>query len=414
MFRLHAKRWPGREPRDSVRRVTTYRELFGIREFRVLFGARLFAMIGVVVAGLALGTQLYDETRSPLITAVALFGGPLVQVVTARFLLASSDLLRPRTAMIAVACVTTTTSLLQLLPGLTWWSRLAILAAGYMVLAATSGTVIALLADIVPEQAFILARATLNLTVGGMQILGYGVGALLLAWLQPSSLFAVAAVASVIAGIVVRLGLADHPPRATGRVVERTRQVNRELLGSPVVLPLLLMMWVPNGLVVGCEALFIPYAGDAGGYLFAAGAAGMLAGDVVVGRFLPDAVRDRMILPMRVLLAVPFLAFPLDLPAGLLVALVFVSAFGYPAALPLQERLVRHTRQDIRGQVFGLSSTGLMAGQAVGAALAGGLAQVLDDAGQAMAVMAVLSLLTTAVLTPGLRRSAVIPGQVRA
>lgn len=389
--------------------MTTYREIFGIREFRVLFVGRLFAMVGVVLSSLALGTVMYDQTGSPLLTAISLFGGPLVQLVAARHLLASSDLMRPRTAMVLTAGVATTTAALQLLPGLTWWMRFLILAADYVALAATSGTVIALLSDIVPKDAFVLARATMNITVGGMQVIGYGVGALLLAALSPSWLFGIATISGVVSGLIIRLGMSDHPPRATGKVVERSRRVNRELLRSPIVLPLLLMMWIPNGLIVGCEALFIPYAGDKAGYLFAAGAVGMLTGDIVIGRFLSEGLRDRLILPLRALLALPFLAFPLSLPMPAVIALVTVSAVAYPASLPMQERLIWHTREDIRGQVFGLSGTGLMTGQAVGAVLAGGIAQLLDGpraAGWAMAAMAVLSLLVTAVLTPTLSRSA--------
>ena len=37
--------------------------------------------------------------------------------------------------------------------------------------------------------------------------------------------------------------------------------------------------------MVGCEALFVPYAGPRAGWLLAAGAAGMMTGDLV-GRFL--------------------------------------------------------------------------------------------------------------------------------
>jgi hypothetical protein len=267
--------------------MMTYREVFAIREFRVLFVVRLFTMTGVVVAGLALGTVMYDQTGSPFLTAVALFGGPLVQLITARYLLASSDLLRPRTAMIFMAGIATTTASLQMIPGLSWWVRFLILAGGYVAMAATSGTVLALLADIVPRDAFVLARATMNITVGGMQIIGNGVGALLLAVLAPSWLFGIAALVGVSAGVTARIGLSDRPPRAAGKIVERSRRVNRELLTSPVVQPVYLMMWVPNGLVVGCEALFIPYAAHHAGYLFAAGAVGMLAGDIVVGRSSP-------------------------------------------------------------------------------------------------------------------------------
>ncbi|WP_328424272.1 MFS transporter [Streptomyces sp. NBC_00443] len=387
----------------------TYREIFGIREFRALFVARLFAMTGVVFSSLALGTVMYHETRSPFLTAISLFGGPLVQLVAGRYLLASSDLLRPRTAVVLMAGVSTTTAALQTLPGLNWWMRFLILAGGYAAMAATSGAVIALLSDIVPKESFVLARATMNVTVGGTQIIGNGVGAVLLLVVSPSWLFGIAALGGVTAGVTARLGLPNRPPRAQGKVVERSRRINRELLTSPVIRPLYLMMWVPGGLIVGCEALFIPYARDHAGYLLAAGAAGMLAGDILVGRFTPEAPRDRLIVPLSALLAVPFLVFPLSPPVPVAAALVGLSAFGNAALLPLQERLVGQTREDVRGQAFGLSSTGLMVGQGLGAVLAGGIAQLLAGArsvGWAMNAMAMLSLMLTALLSKGLRRSA--------
>ncbi|MER6677566.1 hypothetical protein [Streptomyces sp. NPDC000983] len=53
--------------------------------------ARLCAMTGAVLSGLALGTVMSDETGSPSLTAAALVGGPLVQLVLARHLPATSD-----------------------------------------------------------------------------------------------------------------------------------------------------------------------------------------------------------------------------------------------------------------------------------------------------------------------------------
>jgi hypothetical protein len=60
------------------------------------------------------------------------------------------------------------------------------------------------------------------------------------------------------------------------RQYRTSRPANRRLLGSPVTRPLYIALWVPNGLVVGCESLFVPYgnAASAGhgsltGWLFA-------------------------------------------------------------------------------------------------------------------------------------------------
>lgn len=390
--------------------MRTYRELFGLREFRVLFGIRLIAMLAAVVGNLAIGTVIYDVTRSPLLTALSLFGGPLISLVTSQFLLAVPDLMRPRGLLMLTALAIGVGDLLQLIPGLPLGGRFAILAVSYVVLAATSGTAIGLLADIVPTEAFVLARSTLNITVGGMQILGYAVGAVLLAAVRPVDLFWISGGAGLLAALWVRLGLRDHPPRAAGSVVARTRATNRALLSSPVVRPIFLMMWIPNGLVVGCEAVYIPYAGAHSGFLYAATAVGMLAGDVVIGRFIPNRVGDRLVVPLRVLLALPFTLFFLLPPLPVAAVLGLVAAFGYPAGLPLQERLVRHIPEDTRGQGFGLASTGMMLGQSVGAIISGSLSSLLGGhssaAGHAMTVMAVLSLTATTLIAPGLRRSA--------
>jgi MFS family permease len=389
--------------------VRTYTEIFGIREFRVLFIARCFFMAGVVVGGLALGTLMYAETGSAILSALAMFGGPLVQLVSSQFLLATADLVRPRSAMVWVGLTAGITDLLQTIPGMAWGWRFALLAVGYVLAAATSGTVVGLLSDIVPKEAFVLGRSTLNITVGGMQILGNGLGAALLLVMTTTHLFFLSGTISIIGALIARVGLADHPPRATGKVVQRTRAVNRALLSSRVVRPIYLMMWVPNGLVVGCEAVFIPYAGQRAGLLFGAGAAGMLLGDIVIGRFVHDPLRDRLVIPLRLLLAVPFLAFWLHPPLGIACLLALVASFGYPAALPIQERLIGHTDREARGQVFGLAGTGLMLGQALGAIIAGLIAQWLGSgspaAAQTMLVMAALSITATLAIRPGFTRS---------
>lgn len=389
--------------------MRTYGEIFGIREFRVLFLARSFFMAGVVIGGLALGTLMYAATGSPVLTALAMFGGPLVQLVSSHFLLATADLVRPRSAMVWVGLTAGATDLLQTVPGMAWGWRFALLAVGYVLAAATSGTVIGLLSDIVPSDAFVLGRSTLNITVGGMQVLGNALGAVLLVALTTTDLFFLSGAVCIAGAAIARLGLGDHPPRATGKVVERTRAVNRDLLGSRIIRPIYLMLWIPNGLVVGCEAVFIPFAGQRAGWLFGAGAAGMLCGDIVIGRFVHDPLRDRLTIPLRLLLAVPFLAFWLHPALWLACVLALVASFGYSASLPIQERLVGHTDHHARGQVFGLAGTGLMLGQAVGAVIAGGIAQRLgagsDAAARTMLVMAVLSIIATLTITPGFTRS---------
>jgi hypothetical protein len=100
----------GRRDDLAGQTVPTYRQLFAIREFRVLFVNRCVVMISVAASGLALGTITYDDTRSPVLTGLSMFGGPLV-----------SD---------ALQCV----------PGLPWQLRFLLLAIPYVVNSMFSGT----------------------------------------------------------------------------------------------------------------------------------------------------------------------------------------------------------------------------------------------------------------------------------
>lgn len=390
--------------------MKTYRELFRLREFRVLFASQCLMMAAVAVGGLALGTITYATTGSPVLTSLAMFGGPLVRLVGTAFLGSMSDLLRPRQALVIVGSVACLSDLAQALPGLHWGTRFAILAVPWVLLSMTGGTAMALMSEIVPRDAFVLGRSTINIAIGAMQVVGYGLGGLLLLVLSTTDLFLTAALLSGATILLSRFGIADHPPRATGGgAVARTHAVNRHLLGSRVLCPVYLALWVPNGLVVGCESLFVPYAAERAGYLFAATAAGMLAGDIIIGRFVGEALRDKLVEPLRLLLALPYLGFLVIPSVPVAAVLGLVASAGYAASLPLQDRLLDGTATDIRGQVLGLYSTGLMVGQALGALLAGAVAQALGgshtDVAHAAVAMSALSLVVTLSLTRGLRRS---------
>lgn len=387
--------------------MRTYRELFAVPEFRVLFLVRCVTMAAISIGSLALGTTTYASTGSTVLTALAMFGGPLISLLGSATVLSASDAIGPRRASTVMPIAYAVAFWLQALPHLSWGWRFVILAIPFLAGSATSGSTMRLLHEIVPPDGFVLGRATLNIAVGVMQVAGFGLGGLLLVSFSPASLFLVAGAAAAMAALTLRLGLTERPGVASDRgLVTRTREVNRALLGSPVTRPLYLAMWVPNGLIVGCEALFVPYAGQAGaGYLFAAGAAGMLLGDVVVGRFVPPRHRERIIEPLRMLLALPYLGFYFSPPLAIALVLGFVASAGYSASLPLQERLVAAGGPETRGHAFGLYSTGLMVGQAIGAAIGGALAVELG-ATYAIGTLAVASLCVTVALVPGLKRSA--------
>ncbi|WP_336032762.1 MFS transporter [Geodermatophilus sp. FMUSA9-8] len=386
--------------------MLTYRALFASPEFRALWTAGALTTAASTTSSLALAVLVHRTTGSALLTAVAMFGPSAAQALGATTLMSAADASPPRRTLLLVAAASTAALALQAPPGLPTPVRLLLVVGVAYVTSVGSGARWGLLADVVPAAAYPLARSTMNVAVGAFQVVGFAVGGLLLTALTTAQVFVLAALVSAAALPVLRLGVAERAPRRSGRAgLAETVRGNRLLLAHRDTRTLLVALCVPNGLVVGCEALFVPYAGERAGWLLVAGAAGMTAGDLVVGRFLTPAARRRSNTALRLLLAVPFLAFALAPGIPLAAVLVGVATVGYAAALAQQEWLVALTPGELRGQVLGVESALRMTGQGVFAAAAGALAD-LSAPGAVMAGLAAASVLVSLVLAPGLRRAA--------
>jgi hypothetical protein len=386
--------------------VRTYRHLFMIAEFRALLFSFALVIAASTAQGLALATLVFERTASPALAAFSLFGSAFGQLFSIAVLLSAADRVRPRQALTFLPVLLATATLLLAVPDLPVPLIMIIVLIGGVIGSVGGAVRWGLLAEVLPEDGYVLGRSVMQMTVGGMQITGFGAGALLLPLVPPRTLLLLATAVFLIASLAARLGLSERPPRALGRTSRaETWRVNKLLWQTPRVPPVYLALWIPNGLVVGAEALFIPYAGDRAGLLFMAGALGMLTGDALAGRWLTPALRRRLITPARLLLAAPYLLFALQPTAGAAAALVAVASLGFAAGLMLQEQLMRLTPLDARGQALGLHSAGMLTMQCVSAVAAGLLAEVLPTH-DVMALLAVASLLITVALTPALRRGA--------
>lgn len=361
------------------------------------------------VASLSLGTLVYAQTGSPLLAAAAMFGPSLVQLAGASMLMSAADTLRPRQALTTVCAATTVTRALQAALPLAPLTRLLIALAGAFVMSIGGGVRWGLLTEALPQGQYALARSAMNVSVGVMQVLGFAVGGSLLHLLALDQVLWVAAALAALAVPVTWTGIGDRRPRRTGRTgLGETWRGNRILLKVPSTRPLLLALTIPNGLVAGCEALFVPYAGEAAAALFVAGAAGMLVGDVLVGRVFKPAQRRASARWLRWWLALPFLFFVLQPSPPVAALLAACACLGYAATLVQQELLVELTPRDLSGQVLGAESAARATCQGLGALLAGALAEVIDP-GTTIAALAVVTLLVSAALTRPLTRGTQLP-----
>jgi predicted MFS family arabinose efflux permease len=390
-------------PLRRLRRMRTYRELLRSPEFGPLFATSSVQVAASTVSGLALGTLVYAATRSPLLSALSMFGSSFAQVIGAVALLSASDRLPPRAALTGLAVLFGLGTAVLAIPGLPMPAVFAVIMGLGLAGSLAGGVRYGLLSEILPEEGYLLGRSVLNMSVGIMQICGFAVGGVLVATLSARGTLLAGAGLYLFAAIVARFGLGRRPPRATGRLsVAETWRTNVRLLSSVPRRHVYLALWVPNGLIVGCESLFVAYAPRHAGLLFALAALGMLIGDTMTGRFVPRHWRRRLGGPLRLLLAAPYLVFALHPPLPIALAAVTMASIGYSAGLLLQDRLMALTPYDMRGQSLGLHSSGMLTMQGVGAALAGALAQ-RTSAATAISVMAVASVVVTLALARGLR-----------
>ncbi|WP_327589292.1 MFS transporter [Nonomuraea sp. NBC_00507] len=367
----------------------TFGEVFAVREFRVLFGSFVLLIAGDMIKMLALAVLVYERTGSPGLSAAAYMAGWLPFILGGLFLLSLADRMPPRALMIAGELVRAVTCLLLAYAGLPVWGLLALVLVTGLFSPVFFAARAAMLPEVLPGDAFVLGRSVLNVASASAQIAGLAVGGAFLGFTGPSGALAVTAGLSVVAAVVLRVGLPYGPARgaANGGAVRETLRVNRRLLADGRVRGLLLAGWVPCVCLAGAEAMVVPYMGGEGqaGVVLAAAAAGMAVGEFAVGRFAAPTLRERLSLPLALLLGIPWIGYAFGPEVVWASVLAGVATAGLAYQLGLQRRFVDAVPEEVRGQAFGLQSAGLMTGQAVGAALVGVLGEAIGP-GPAIAV----------------------------
>ncbi|MEU7097893.1 MFS transporter [Streptomyces longwoodensis] len=376
-----------------------YTDLFRTPEFTPLFLSSAPHTAAQTLTGLALGTLVYDATDSPLLSALSMFGPSLAQVLGATVLLSGADRLSPRATLTGISATFALGTALLATPALPLWSLFLVVLVQGLVAALGGGVRWGLLHELLPNDRYLPARSVFNMMSGLTQIAGYATGGALLTTLAPRPTLLLGAALYVVAAAVTRLGLTPRPPRTQGRPTPaETWRTNRVLWSSRPRRLTYLGLWLPNGLVVGCESLFVSYEPGAAGTLFACAALGMLVGDLTVGRLLPPTTRRRLATPLLLLLATPYTLFALHPPLPLAALCTALASIGFGASLVQQERLMKLTPPELGGHALGLHSAGMLTCQGLSATAAGATAQFTSPP-TAMTLLALTSLAVTATLT---------------
>jgi predicted MFS family arabinose efflux permease len=369
-------------PTAPAEERASYREVFAVGQFRVLFTAELLRALAGTAEILGLSVLVYAQTGSALLGALAYGIGFAPQVVGGVLFTAAADRCPPRgllTVLLGVRALPGAVIGLAPVGLAAMFAIVAVVACLDPVAAAARG---GLLPQVLDGDRYVLGRSVLSLTGSFAQIVGLGLGGVLLAVLSARQLLVAAAAVLVAGAVLVRVGLARHPRRTARQVgtVAATWRGNRVLLADRRVRGLLLAQWLPAWLVTGGEALLVPYVAaldrpaSAAAGLLVAMPVGMVLGDLLIGRCARPRQRERLAFPLAAGMGLPFVAFVAypGIPIALL--LIVATGFGLGYQLGLQRPFLDTLPAHLHGQGFGLRSTGLMAGQGLGPAAVGALA----------------------------------------
>ncbi|HEX2130077.1 MAG TPA: MFS transporter [Actinophytocola sp.] len=394
-------------------RAARYRDVFAVREFRVLFVTHLVSIAGDQLARVALAVLVFGRTGSPALAALSyaltlvpeLVGGPLLAGLADRYprrtLMIVCDL--SRAGLVAVMAV----------PGMPLWVLGVLVFALPLVGAPYKAARAAILPTILAADRY---EVGIGATYTALQVGilgGYTVGAPLVAWLGPEWALLLDAGTFVLAAVLVAAGLGPHPTATGAGPPPATLAAFRGLVGL-VWTDRRLRYLLAFGCLTGCytvaAGLAVPFAAQVGagteavGLLLAAHPAGCALGAAVLTRLVPPGRRLVLLGPLAVATSAVLLPIGLVPGLGITVALCVLCGLlsGHDAvAVAAFTRTVPAER---RGQAYGLAGAVVRGSQGVGAALAGVVAQ-FSSPSAAIAMFAAVGVLAGTGVAAGWRRA---------
>jgi MFS family permease len=368
----------------------TYREVFAVREFRVLWSSVLLSTAGDRLALVALTLLVYDRTRSPLLTAAVYAVGYVPWVVGGLFLAELADRYPRRTVMVVCDASRAVLVAAMVIPHVPLGVLVALLFAATMFAPPFDAAKASITPDILHGDRYVLGTAVLQTTMLTGEVLGAVGGGVAVAFIGVPASLAIDAGTFVLSGLLIGLGIrprpaAARPESARPSPLSRMADGFRLVFGDRALSTLLLFGWlivfytVPAGIAA-------PYAARLGGGPIATGlviastALGTMLALPLFTRFVRPRQRINVMGPLAILTCGALI--PIGLRPGLgvsLVVFVLSAAFGVYQVAANTAFVVRVPAQR-RAQAFGIANMGVIVGQGAAYVAAGAVAEVVPPA----------------------------------
>ncbi|MFJ6781354.1 MFS transporter [Streptomyces yangpuensis] len=353
-----------------------YRTVLRTPEFPAVFAAHLMSVLGLVVAEISLSVLVYRLTGSPLMSALTFALGFLPYVLGGTLLAGLADRHPARRVLVTCDLVCAACAAAMVLPGTPVAALLVLRCAMAFVAPLFQGTRNASLPDILGSgDTYVLGRSLLRMVAQSAQLIGFGLGGLLLTVLAPRAAIALTAAGFLGSALLLRLGTRARPARTTARTSPLAGM--RAVLGRRRLRALTLLFWLPPVFLVVPEALLAAYADGIGagtavlGLMMCAMPVGTIAGELWAGSALSARTRSRIVAPLAAAGLLPFLLYAGRPGVPLALCALLLAGLAHAYTLGLDQWYVDAVPDALRGRAMTLLSTGLMTLQGAGMALAG-------------------------------------------
>jgi MFS family permease len=400
----HRSRAAHSRPGHGAQR-SPYREAFAIREFTGLWSAQVLSSAGDQLAQVAIAITVYEQTRSPLLTALLYAVGCLAQLCGGPLLAEVAGLCSRRSLLIGLALARAGLVTVMATAQLPVAGLCALMVTAVLLGAPFCDARAALLPEVLPPD-----RLDAGLEISGAsgragQVLGFLAGGVLAAAARPGGALLADAVvflaaAGLVAGWVIRRPVPLRGGPARPLLLPVTRPEAATVLREPVSRALLIFTWLASCAVIP-EALAAPYARElhggrlATGLLLAALPAGAVLGAVAGALVVRPPARLRLMSWLAVLSCAPLTGSLLHPPLWALAASWAVAGAAGAYQLAAAAAFLRTVPADIRARAVDLAQSGFAAAQVACLVIAGLAAELVGP----RAVVAVTGLSGLAVAT---------------
>lgn len=368
----------------------TFREVFAVREFRILWSSVLLSTAGDRLALVALTLLVYDRTKSPLLAAAVYAVGYLPWVIGGLFLAEVADRRPRRSVMVFCDAARAVLVAAMVFPHVPIGALVALLFAATMFQPPFDSAKASITPDILQGERYVLGTAVLQTTLLVGQVAGAVGGGVAVAYLGVRSSLAIDAATFVLSALLIGLGLRARPAAArpeAGQASALARMLSgfRLVFGDPALRTLLLFGWLVVFYTIP-EGIAAPYAARLGGGPIATG---LVLASTVLGTTIAVPLFTRFVRPrQRINLMGPLAILTCGslvltgLRPNLAISLVVFSlsaAFGVYQVAANTAFVVR-VPSERRAQAFGIANMGVIVGQGAAFVAAGAAAEVVSPA----------------------------------